>query len=286
MISYNKLFNIDVEKCVVPIYLEIENHIVAVGSGFFISPGLLMTAAHIFSQMPIEELMRNKHGFREIKNLRYFFPFRIDDSNVIFRNILHIYRCDSHDISICLTDPPFYNNQQFNENCFGLSFDVAPEGSHILSLGYPNFNANKINYNSFNLNHTLHESTGFITNIYKDRRDRGMLNFPCFEFNTKILAGMSGGPILSLDSKKVIGVNCSSYPEDPELPSISFGSSLWPVLSFHIQTYTKQSPQHRVSVWEMCNTNFLNSDSSYKKFVLDLNLETLKTEIKENNNIN
>jgi hypothetical protein len=62
-----------------------------------------------------------------------------------------------------------------------------------------------------------------VTKIYPQRRDRGMLNFPCFEVQESIDHGFSGGPVFY--EGKLCGIVSSGSSFDGR----SHIASLWPL---------------------------------------------------------
>jgi Trypsin-like peptidase domain len=76
-------------------------------------------------------------------------------------------------------------------------------------------------------------SPGLVTNVYPERRDSSMLNWPCFEVDCPTFGGMSGGPAFDR-SGRLIGLLCSSFGSPDDLAGPSYVSLIWHALTARI----------------------------------------------------
>ena len=88
---------------------------------------------------------------------------------------------------------------------------------------------------------TLARSSGLVQEIFPSMRDRGLVNFPAFQFDARVDGSMSGGPVFD-EEGHLVGINSSSLPPtgDNDRLHTSTAALLWPVpaLAFtpHAQT--------------------------------------------------
>jgi hypothetical protein len=77
-------------------------------------------------------------------------------------------------------------------------------------------------------------SAGTVGQVFSDRRDSSMLNFPCFEVHAQFAGGMSGGVVLD-EVGQLCGLVCAGTDfVDPNAPPLSYAVTLWPFLTIVI----------------------------------------------------
>ena len=106
-------------------------------------------------------------------------------------------------------------------------------------------------------------TTGQITEMYPERRDSGMLTFPCFCTNARFEHGMSGGPILD-EHGSVCGVVCSCLPPGDGSPEYtSFGSLLWLALGTSIEVIPREGANpEMMSVYDLIQKGYILTDET------------------------
>jgi Trypsin-like peptidase domain len=109
-----------------------------------------------------------------------------------------------------------------------------PTGEKVLAFGY---RESKIQVTTVNgnphieLNDVPTTSAGEVGQIFAERRDSAMLNFPCFEVLARFAPGMSGGMVID-EEGRLCGLVCAGTEfEDPDAPPLSYAATLWPMLT-------------------------------------------------------
>jgi len=119
--------------------------------------------------------------------------------------------------------------------------DLAPPavGERVHAFGYPK---TKVESTPERLLVALdgHTSGGDVAEIHHVRRDRSMLNFPCFAVNMRVDGGMSGGPVFNADGH-LCGIACSSFDLGDD-GHVAYVSTLWPLLGMAITIPIEDPP--------------------------------------------
>ncbi len=110
-----------------------------------------------------------------------------------------------------------------------------PSGQKVLAFGY---RESKIEVTEgidgthhIVLNDVGTTSVGEVGQIFPERRDSSMLNFPCFEVYARFAPGMSGGLIID-DEGALCGLVCAGTSfADPNALPLSYAATLWPMLT-------------------------------------------------------
>jgi hypothetical protein len=209
-----------------------------IGSAVFIAAGLVMTAKHV-----IDEFWRRmgpgtpftgkqeKTGYFEIMVVQY--P---GEEGVIALWLV------SAIVGASFTDIAFLTVLPANKLAESYSFTRLPMlsvlppkiGERVTGFGYAA--SEVLTSDEIEIKLALHPSTtsGIVTAIYPEYRDRGMLSFPCFEIATHFIGGMSGGPLYD-EAGHLCGLICAS--RDGE--AIAYGATLWAAMGTSI---THQGP--------------------------------------------
>lgn len=207
-----------IQKSVMPVVAMRGDEIRVLGTAFAISShGLMLTARHVIDEAyglvngrgtPDEEVRigvlytsTETHEDDPAKRVGGIFPIHTTN----FTPCL--------DIALMVVNLPV--DTRTDERIFIPALTIAPEipaiGTDCFALGYHNMSCSPGGPNgcSHSICQYLSASKGVIQNVHFPRRDSSFLTFPCFEINSRLDPGMSGGPVLNL-SGGVIGVVCSS----------------------------------------------------------------------------
>lgn len=97
-------------------------------------------------------------------------------------------------------------------------------GNHVLRIGgsvpllktelttyaYPDVSARRYR-GVLHMSIAPHHYDGEVLDVFPVQRDRVMLNFPCLRTSIHLHGGASGGPVISVATGTVVGINTSSF---------------------------------------------------------------------------
>ncbi len=265
-----------VGESVVPVVANVhgENRLRCVGTGFFVScSGLLITAAHVITD-PIE---RKYGGVTEhddvtwlMKQLNFgvlvrtnpifqqrgfaFYPFEWTmflaekrDNPIPFRGVdLKL----NSDIAICKVPgrPDGAAHQPLAIVQSGIRGTSLIVGASVGAIGYPGMSDVELVQNKhgavvFRGIFDLHASVGNITEWLPDNSVSRTASTPgpCFSFDGRIPAGMSGGPIFDREGIYVHGVVSKGLEGASGPEKLGFGSMLGPSMALPIARMNNSS---------------------------------------------
>lgn len=202
------------------------------GSGFFIAPGVAMTARHVLK------------GFWDEFQIYHKFPKLKTEVEANFKVLALQFFGDKSEPAVWyvektwiseFTDTAFLYLKPHNDKAKGyiwreqleLSMFEPRVGERIFAFGYPDSEVELQTQPTFTANWKLKPtlSTGKVKTVYKRCRDRGLLTWPSIETNARFDHGMSGGPVFN-DKEQVCAVVCDGIGSE-EAGYISSGSLLW-----------------------------------------------------------
>ena len=277
-------FGHPIQQGVLPLAIVTENSYKPLGSGFMItSNGLLMTASHVIKEGIKHGVIKHKEGDNYEYELRFFavfvtnLPNKKGDKKSVIGGLIPITKSwysPVTDIGFCMLNSPVINGERLKFPVVRLSPGVPNVGEHISGLGYynmkgdlgPEIAGEKV------ATHILDTAatTGEIIEIFPNRRDNYMLNFPCFQTNARFEPGMSGGPIFS-ESGGVCGVICSGFSQD-ELDSdyITHGSLIWPSLGTKVTGRNQETQEvEDYLIYDLIKKGFIKCDETISYIKID-----------------
>jgi hypothetical protein len=223
-----------IRRAVLTLFVENNSGPIPIGTAFAVtSTGLLMTAAH-----NIAHIRKNLGRPKQAYVLYMTDQVLVNDEDVVVAvsarkwPITTVWT-ENIDIGFCwLKAPSTLDIDPLSElSPFVLSPAMPPVGSSILAFGH--YNMQRVSNNTIeSLSFAQDDAftTGTVTDLFPEGRDRGMLSFPCFQTDARFEHGMSGGPVIN-EAGAVCGVICSSLPPDEEYPGhISYVSAIWPAM--------------------------------------------------------
>jgi hypothetical protein len=115
--------------------------------------------------------------------------------------------------------------------------DIAPPrvGDVVLACGFADSNAEEIVLDgspAFVWNDRPVVSRGVVVAVHPQARDAGLLSFPCFEFDGRVDAGMSGGPVFS-ERGSICGLVASGEGQTGDGFRAS-AALLWPAMAISL----------------------------------------------------
>ena len=75
---------------------------------------------------------------------------------------------------------------------------------------------------------------GRVTEIFLEKRDIGLLNFPCFSTSALFEHGMSGGAVISDEDGSLVGIVCDGLAPAEGAADYSVACMLWPAMFIDI----------------------------------------------------
>lgn len=117
---------------------------------------------------------------------------------------------------------------------YELALLPPPVGKIVHALGYPGVGI-EAHGASLHIDAPVVFMEGIVTAIYSPYRERGMLNFPCFEIAIAAGHGFSGGPVFWREKL------CGIVSAGPTFAEVTYAASLWPLVTANIDLGLGQS---------------------------------------------
>ncbi len=197
------------------------------GTCFLITQSIAITAKHVIND--IDQRLnpgRLSHGRNE---LRYSIQVSgSEESGFCLFDAVEVFLCPISDLAILLLQPRNQANQTYNVLAPVVNFDPPLVGSEIFTFGFANQMTQIIDGRVVWQGEPI-PSSGKVTQYFPAKRDTGMLTFPSFETDAKIVGHMSGSPFLN-SKGEIVGVVVSSFEDGESGVPVSWGAALWPLL--------------------------------------------------------
>jgi S1-C subfamily serine protease len=222
---------------VVPLLgLGADGSVVQSGSGFFVAPGLLVTARHVvddyWRQLTGERMtadavaqLKDNAGFSIIAS-------QLVDGHPVQWDIIRMFAADP--VDVVFLEAQRHDGAQLPNSWPVATFSFLPPsvGELIFAIGFPFQKYETVGAQQFRWNQKASLAGGEVDEVHPHHRDSARLPFPCFRTNARFEGGMSGGPVVNALGQ-VCGVICQSLPANaPTEDHASYVSLLWPCLSF------------------------------------------------------
>lgn len=199
---------------VFPIFIERDSKFHFLASGFFISiTGIFITASHAINDFISSDFKPPKYKLHIAELL--------PEEKYRYRQITFATYLSNSDICVGVSSAPIDEKGRIitNSNVV-LGSKTLDIGSDIFTYAYPDTQI------SSDKELTVIDAKpkfykGIIKDYFPHGRDRVLLPSPCYQSNIAIHSGASGGPVFCATSGVVIGLNSSSYENEPNLSFIS-----------------------------------------------------------------
>jgi hypothetical protein len=195
-----------------------------IGTGFFVTTtGVLVTAKHVI----LENVGEDGKDESGIGVFQFY-----GDRKMVARPLTYSSLHPVYDLALCETtqfEPS--DGQDLSTMRLVLTLDIPKPGTQIATHSFHGPTASVHHDKRRPLHHGRFEfkgafetdrakeaimswhsrvTAGYVRNYFPTGRDAVMLPFPCFESDTPIYGGTSGGPVFD-DCGRVFAVNCSSF---------------------------------------------------------------------------
>lgn len=233
------------------------------GTAVSIASRLLITAKHV-----VADYCDHLEGPLTLRgNLKV--SFRIlarqmlgEGAEMALWNVRRMWLSPNTDIAFLLVDPASESAKRYSRwRVPPLQLVPPAVGDRVVAFGYhtPEIQMT-INGPAITVAWNDHPSTsiGEVTETYAVKRDSQVLNFPCFQTNSRFEGGMSGGPVFN-DSGEVCGLVCSSLLQPRADSHVSFAVCPWPAMATFIHfTLDGRVAEHPVRVLDLAKAGVLN----------------------------
>lgn len=273
--KYSKKSNFeDVPLAGSPIYklafrlvAQTDTKIISSGTCVMIAQGLVITAKHVIEDY-LETLGYDSTDNEQLNpNFALWIVQITDDSDYAVWDAKSMWLSPHTDIAFLNIVP--YNGKALKLNNSGVqsSIELFPPsvGARVVGFGFHSKEVDS--YLSFSpdgtkniiVNDKPKITVGEIKEIYNERRDSSMLNFPSYRVSFKSLGGMSGGPVFNDDGKLcgLISTGIQYGNNEYEANVIT----LWPMLGTIISANRgKNYPQNiQYPIMDLAKDNIINA---------------------------
>ncbi|MDR5726966.1 MAG: serine protease [Terriglobia bacterium] len=200
------------------------------GTAVFVSPGLAITAKHVIEEswrmyghldVPMER-RGGQTAHYEILAVQY--PGSRSDAAMWI--VRRVWASPYSDLAAVSLEPADNLSKSYVFTKTPVLRVLPPDmGESVTAFGYASSSVITLEGNQLNLSLNPLTALGTVTEVYPERRDRGMLSFPSFQVQGHFIGGMSGGPIYN-SIGEICGLVCSG---DNDAPNAN-GVVLWPIL--------------------------------------------------------
>ena len=256
-----------IHQSVMPLVSLSKGGVNALGSAFVVHPGgILVTAKHVIQGALPDSKFREQIYALYVSNRKHK-----DGSGNHIGGLIPVTKeawSLELDIAYCLLQPMV--NKDTGKQLLFPSFSVTAKpprvGENILAIGYYNNHFDEIRHENGQIKVSNSRegvsTTGIVIEVFLNKRDSGMLSFPCFQSSSQYEPGMSGGPIFG-EAGYVCGVVCSGLRENSSSNEfVTYGSILGPSFAYNLKGwFADKNPAHDVLVSDLINEGAIRSEA-------------------------
>jgi hypothetical protein len=205
----------------------------AVGSGIFVAPFMCLTAKHVsaalFSLEGRDGLPKTRTVSQHSAGLfQVLEPFQPGpNSSSALWHVDRSWTSPVTDIAVLQVsaEGELADQMQYDMKSKFLEWQVLPPpvGAEVMAIGFPGLGVVSNGGTELKIDAPFNVHRATVTEVFDEKRDAGMLNFPCFAVDQEWGHGFSGGPVTFED--RLCGIVSAGSGFDER----SFVASLWPL---------------------------------------------------------
>jgi S1-C subfamily serine protease len=231
-------------KAIVPLLKHDETGTSAVGTAFYISAEIIVTAKHCIEEegrVVVEKGFSILHWELEEKD------------HYVQRPILGGWPCPVSDIAVLLAAPMHHTEKghPIPTQSVLISIERPPPGSEVATYAYPNTRVERNGkLTTIRLKPKLVQ--GRLVDYFPAGRDSAMIDWPVYETDMEIGPGCSGGPVFS-ENGTAFAVNTSSFEGSEDASPVSYITPIDYILDAIISNVriSKDAPPKDLTVREL-----------------------------------
>jgi len=239
------------------------------GTGFFIAPGLVITAKHVMEDywkryhygLPFPKRKVEKETNFNVRGLQFY-------DNGTRRGLWYsevMWVSDFTDVAFLFFKPENEDAKDYRcEIIYELTMYAPKHREKVVSFGYPDTEVNLIQRTpalKFDCRPRFTRSIGEVLNVHERYFKRGYVEFPSIETNARFDHGMSGGPVFNIAGQICGVVSAGSGP--------TYVALLWPAmltrLDIDLETGTPTEPYLVCDLLDNGSIRQVGWDEIYKK---------------------
>lgn len=259
---------------VLPLLFKKHGHYKCLGSCFVIDTvnGFVVTAKHNLDGLYSEELSNSGILDGEVLGrVMVFYSSTKKENETVIGGMIPVVQINfdqKHDLAILrIAVPQDKKTGKGFLNAFPLSFEFPDRNESCVALGYNKLEVEKgLKEGNYNASFNIVASQGVILDVHYPKRDSSFLKFPCFQFNSKVESGMSGGPVFH-ETKGVCGIVSSSFDlgsPNKENENLSFASLSCMLLAIRLNINWDDPNEEKTTFYQMVVKGGISFNSGFE----------------------
>lgn len=227
------------------------------GSGFFLCPGVVLTARHVVEDAA-DGFVNGSEGLGVMMLVENGAGGGAAHITLPVLGMTASGHPGEHDLALLTTAVPYIGEAMVEGMVMPMTFSRPREKTSVLAFGYPQANGPTITKAAVFA--PLTATQGTLREVHAPKRDTCLLTFPVFRSDYPSPHGMSGGPVVN-EEGLVCGVVASAFDTSDE--RISYASLLAPAL--RLAMATREDGEGK-TLYELCEEGTVSSDGSHRLY--------------------
>ncbi|MHB1095633.1 MAG: S1 family peptidase [Gemmatimonadaceae bacterium] len=234
----------------------------ASGTGFFIAPGLAITALHVLQDYwdrLLGEGLTVDTPSRGAEDGISLLAHQVIAGQHVRWDAVQMWAADPLDIAF--VEFRRHDGVSPGDSWPATEFMFNPPrvGQRVFAVGFPKQECNDLGPSAISWRQEAKVAGGVVREVHLQHRDTARLRFPCFLTNARFDGGMSGGPVVT-DEGRVCGIVCSNLPpSNPSEEHASYVSLFWPTLTFRFDQVPYAPPGTSMTFADFFARGYLDS---------------------------